>query len=241
MSEIDSRQNSENQSFSLQQRSSKNDNQSEELPQPPMIDILSLDLLLRIMKYAPQIGTTCTLLKKYLPMIDRAENPTLRFPSRNTNPRNIVEISNVGLTFLYDSNKYPSSYNWDGLNPSLHSPPTIIPLCLCPCDFCNNTDQGMTMQGSIIYGVLFVCPECQHGLTTRLKEILGESLLRWFDTKQPQPLIVPRKNGTNKLWIFCSRLPEIYLGEWHVRVQSRSSEELVPLSKLKELNKAVPA
>jgi hypothetical protein len=209
MSEIDSRQNSENQSFSLQQRSSKNDNQSEELPQPPMID--------------------------------RAENPTLRFPSRNTNPRNIVEISNVGLTFLYDSNKYPSSYNWDGLNPSLHGPPTIIPLCLCPCDFCNNTDQGMTMQGSIIYGVLFVCPECQHGLTTRLKEILGESLLRWFDTKQPQPLIVPRKNGTNKLWIFCSRLPEIYLGEWHVRVQSRSSEELVPLSMLKELNKAVPA
>ena len=59
MSEIYSRRNSENQSFPLQQRSSKNDNQSEELPQPPMIDILSLDLLLRIMKHAPQIGTTC--------------------------------------------------------------------------------------------------------------------------------------------------------------------------------------
>jgi len=198
-------------------------------------DILPFDVLLRIMKHAPQFGLTCKNLYEHLPNIDRGKYPNLQFPSRNTNPRNLVEISNGQLTFFYDTNKYPSSYKWDGLNPSLHSPPTILPLCQCPCDFCNKTVQGMTMQGSILYGVLFVCPECQHGLTIRLKEILGESIFRWFDTKPPRFFLFK-----NRINIFSSRLPEIYNNEWHIRVQSRSYEDLVPLSMLKGLNEDVP-
>jgi hypothetical protein len=41
--------------------------------------------------------------------------------------------------------------------------------------------------------------------------------------------------------IFCSRLPKIHLGTWHVHLQSRSFEILFPLQNLKKLTEAVPS
>ena len=137
---------------------------------------------------------------------------------------------------------YKESCNWDGLNPLTHTACKILPLCEYSCDFCNKKNQRMTMQGSNIYGVLFVCPKCKHGLTTRLKEILGETLWKLIDTKQQ--IMVPRTNGPNELWYVSSRLPVIHHGTWRLRVQSHRDlwkedclEKAVPVEKLKELNK----
>jgi hypothetical protein len=122
----------------------------------------------------------------------------------------------------------------------------MLPLCEYSCDFCNEKDREMTMQGSNIYGVLFVCPECQHGLTTRLKEIFGETLWELIDTNQQ--IMVPRTNGPNELWYVSSKLPVIHQGTWYLRVQSHLNllnedcfEKKVPVEKLKELNETIPA
>lgn len=142
--------------------------------------------------------------------------------------------------------KYGSSRIWNGLKPSLHTPARMLPLCEYSCDFCNEKDQQMTMQGSNIYGVLFVCPECQHGLTTRLEEILGETLWELIDANRQ--IMVPRTNGPNELWYVSSRLPVIHHGTWHLCVQSHLDlmngeclEKAVPVEKLKELNETIPA
>jgi len=118
----------------------------------------------------------------------------------------------------------------------------MLPLSEYPCDFCKKTDQGMKMKGSNIEGVLFVCPECNHGLTTRLKEILGEKLWNLIDTNQQ--IMVPRTNGPNELWYISSPLPVIHHGTWRLLVQSHRNlmnseciNKAVQVEKLKELNK----
>ena len=221
-------------------RSNKMTSGSEKQQSMLMMDILPPELLFRIMKDAPQLGLTCKSFYERLPTLDRVKNLGLRFPTVNTDPQDLVEISPDGLTFLYKQINTASS-KWDGLNPSIHDPARMLPLPEYPCDFCEEKDQGMKMQGSNIYGVLFVCPQCNHGLTTRLKEILGETLWNLIDTNQQ--IMVPRTNGPNELWYFSSRLPVIHNGTWRLRVQSHRDlldeeclEKAVPVQKLKELN-----
>jgi hypothetical protein len=212
--------------------------------QQSILDILPLDLVVaEIMTKAPQLGSACKSLHALLPKIDRAKNPGIRFPSVNTKPRNLVEIRHGGFTFLYETPKNALSYKWDGDSPAPHGAGGRY---IYKCDFCEDNDEGTTMVGShIMGGVLFVCPECKHGLTTRLKEILGETLWELIDANQQ--IMVPRTNGPNELWYFSSRLPVIHRGTWHLRVQSHRDlmnseclEKVVPVKKLKELNEAVP-
>ncbi len=222
-------------------RSDTMTSESEERQQKSILDILPTNLLVaEIMTKAPQLGTACKSLHAFLPKIDRKEYSGIRFPSPDTKPESIIQISHDGLTFLYKQINTPS-YKWDGLKPSIHDPARMLPLPEYPCDFCEEKDQGMKMQGSNIYGVLFVCPQCNHGLTTRLKEILGETLWNLIDTNQQ--IMVPRTNGPNELWYFSSRLPVIHNGTWRLRVQSHRDlrdeeclEKAVPVQKLKELN-----
>ena len=212
-----------------------------------ILDILPLDLVVsQIMTKVPQLGTACKSLHEFLPKIDRKEYPGIRFPSPDTKSTNLIGICHDGLTFSYQKPKDGSSRIWNGCKPSIHTPARMLPLCEYSCDFCNEKDQQMTMQGSNIYGVLFVCPECQHGLTTRLKEILGETLWELIDTNQQ--IMVPRTNGPNELWYVSSRLPVIHHGTWRLRVQSHLDlmngeclEKAVPVEKLKELNETIPA
>jgi hypothetical protein len=226
-----------NQSIPLQTHhcniSSENNNQTQELTPQSSIDILPEDILLLIMKNAPQLGFTRRDLYNKLPKIDTTKYPNLSLPSIHSNPRNLIEIPNGKYTFLYDSNILPSSHKWDGLNPSLHGNSIFRPLCECQCDFCKKTDPRMTFQGSEMYGGLFVCPKCQPGLTTRLKQIFGEALLDLIDTNQI--LMVQCKNGSNKQLIVCSRLPEIGSdGKWHVRTQTRKTEIRISVAALKK-------
>jgi hypothetical protein len=146
----------------------------------------------------------------------------------------------------YQKPKDGSSRIWNGCNPSLHTPARVLPLSEYSCDFCNDKDQGMTMQGSNTHGVLFVCPECQDGLTTRLKEIFGETL--WELIKANKQIMVQRTSGLNELWYVSSKLPVIHRGTWHLRVQSHRNllnseclEKAVPVEKLKQLNETISA
>lgn len=223
---------------------SENPNEYQKPPQS-ILDILPIDVLQKILEKAPQLGTTCRELHEFLPKIDRINNPGIHFPSSNTKPENIIEIHHNGLTFSYQKPKDGSSRIWNGCKPSLHTPAIMLPLCEYSCDFCNEKDRGMTTQGSNIYGVLFVCPECQHGLTARLKEIFGETL--WELIEANQQIVVPRTNGPNELWYVSSKLPVIHQGTWHLRVQSHRSlfnedfiGKTVPVEELKELNEDVP-
>jgi hypothetical protein len=220
-----------------------------ENPKPPqsILDIIPMDLLAaEIMTKAPQLGTACKSLHALLPRIDKDENPGLRFPSVNTNPESLVEICHEGLTFFYEGPPNDSSYNWNGLKPSIHSPARMLPLCEYSCDFCHKKHQEMTMRGHNIHGVLFVCPECNLGLTACLKKILGPNLWNLLETNQK--IMVPRTNGPNEMWYFGSKLPLIHRGKWHLHVQSHPSlindecfNKVVPVQKLKELNEAVSA
>jgi hypothetical protein len=224
---------------------SENPNEYQKPPQS-ILDILPTHLLVaEIMTKAPQLGTACKSLHAFLPKIDRKEYSGIRFPSPDTKPTNLIGICHDRLTFSYQKPKDGSSRIWNGCKPSLHTH-GIFPLCEYSCDFCNEKDRGMTMQGSNIHGVLFVCPECQHGLTTRLKEILGETLWKLIDTNQQ--IMVPRTNGPNEMWYVSSRLPVIHRGTWRLRVQSHLDlmngecvEKAVPVEKLKELNETIPA
>lgn len=216
----------------------------EEVKQTSILAIIPMDLLVaEIMTKAPQLGTTCRGLNELLPKIDRAKNPRIRFPSVNTKPQNLVKIDHGGLTFLYETPKNALSYKWDGDSPAAHGAGGRY---IYKCDFCKENDERTTMVGShTMGGVLFVCPECKDGLTTRLKEILGETLWELIDAKQQ--IMVPRTNGPNEMWYVSSRLPVIHRGTWHLRVQSHQNfgneeclEKVVPVKKLKELNEAVP-
>jgi 6-phosphogluconolactonase (cycloisomerase 2 family) len=226
-------------------RCNKMTSKSEELQQKSFFDILPMDVVTKILEQAPQLGTTCTLLHALLPKLDREENPGIRFPSVNTKPDSLVEIRHGGLTFFYEAPPNASSYNWDGLNPSIHSPARILPLSEYECDFCDKKHKEMRMKGHNIHGVLFVCPECNLGLTACLKKILGPNLWSLIETEQK--IRVPRTNGPNEMWYFGSKLPLIHRGTWHLRVQSHPSlindeciSKVVPVQKLKELNEAVP-
>ena len=226
-------------------RSNKMTSKSEEVKQKSILNILPMDLLVaEIMTNAPQLGTTCRVLNALLPKIDRAKNPGIRFPSVDTKPWNLVKIDHGGLTFLYKTPLNTLSYKWDGNSPAPHGAGGRY---IYKCDFCEKNDEGTTMVGShTMGGVLFVCPECQHGLTTRLKEILGKTLWELIDAKQQ--IMVPRTNGPNQMWYPSSRLPVIHRGTWHLSVQSHRNlvndeclSKLVPVKKLKELNEAVSA
>lgn len=225
-------------------RTSENTNEYQKPPQS-ILDILPMDVVKKILEKAPQLGTTCRKLNELLPKIDRTNNPGIHFPSSNTKPESIIQIHHNGLTFSYQKPKDGSSRIWNGCKPLLHTH-GIFQVSEYSCDFCNEKDRGMTMQGSNIYGVLFVCPECQHGLTTRLKEIFGETLWELIDTNQQ--IMVPRTNGSNELWYVSSKLPVIHQGTWYLRVQSHLNllnedcfEKKVPVEKLKELNTTIPA
>jgi hypothetical protein len=235
-----------NQPISLPIHSSDEHNCTSENQKPPqsILDILPLDLVVsQIMTRAPQLGTACKSLHVSLPKINREEHLGIRFPTVNTDLQDLVKIRHGGFTFLYKQIN-TASYNWNGLNPCIHTPARMLPLSEYPCDFCKKTDQGMKMQGSNIYGVLFVCPECQHGLTTCLKKILGETLWERIDANQQ--IMVPRTNGPNELWYVSSPLPVIHHGTWRLLVQSHRNlmnseclEKAVPVQKLKELNEAI--
>jgi hypothetical protein len=214
---------------------------SEEREKKSILNILPMDVVKKILEKAPQLGTTCRVLNALLPKIDRDKNPYLCFPSVNTNPESLVEIRHGGLTFFYEAPPNASSYNWDGLNPSIHSPAQILPLSEYQCDFCDKKHKEMRMKGHNIHGVLFVCPECNLGLTACLKKILGPNLWSLIETEQK--IMVPRTNGPNEMWYFGSELPLIHRGTWHLRVQSHPSLindeciiKVVPVQKLKELN-----
>jgi hypothetical protein len=203
-----------------------------------MMDLLP-ELLFRIMKDAPQLGLACKSLNERLPKLDKVKNPGLRFPTVDTDPKDLVEIRHDGLTFLYKQIN-TASYTWDGISPDPHG---VGGICVWDCDFCMRTDKGSTIIGShMMGGVLFVCPQCNHGLVTRLKEILGEQLWNLIDTNQQ--IMVPRSSGPNELWYFSSKLPVIHRAEWHLRVQSRRDlrddecvHKVVSVKKLKDLNK----
>lgn len=136
------------------------------------------------------------------------------------------------------------SHKWDGDSPAPHGAGGRY---IYTCDFCKNDDEGTTTVGShAMGGVLFVCSECKPGLKMRLKEILGETL--WELINANQQIMVPRTNGPNELWYVSSRLPVIHHGTWRLRVQSHQNlgneeclHKVVPVKKLKELNKTIPA
>jgi WD40 repeat protein len=227
-------------------RCNKMTSKSEELQQKSILDILPMDVLKKILEQAPQFGTTCKLLNALLPKLDREENHGIHFPSSNAKPKSIIKIHHNGLTFSYQKPKDSSSYNWNGCKPCLHTPARMLPLCEYSCDFCNEKHKEMRMKGHNIHGVLFVCPECNLGLTACLKKILGPNLWSLIETEQK--IMVPRTNGPNEMWYFGSELPLIHRGTWHLRVQSHLSlinyeciSKVVPVQKLKELNEAFSA
>jgi len=128
---------------------------------------------------------------------------------------------------------------WDGLTPYPHG---VGGRHIHTCDFCEKLDDKTTMVGNhFVGGVLFVCPECQKGLTSCLTKIMGEHLWNLVDDGMKQ-IMVPRSNGSNEMWYIGSRLPTIHRGEWHLHVQSHRDlnesclSKVVPVEKLKKLN-----
>jgi hypothetical protein len=203
------------------------------------------DLFNCILGMAPQLGLTNKAAYERLPPKSvLSEHVGITFPSVNSKPENLIEISHCGITFLYETPKNALSYKWDGVSPAPHGAGGRY---IYKCNFCEENDEGTTMVGShTMGGVLFVCPECQHGLTTSLKRILGETLWELIDANQQ--IMVPRTNGPNEMWYVSSRLPVIHRGTWHLRVQSHQNlvneeclNKVVPVKKLKELNEAVSA
>jgi hypothetical protein len=74
------------------------------------------------------------------------------------------------------------SCDWDGNSPCPHGAGGRVSIV---CDFCKNIDLETKIIGShLIGGVLFVCPGCEPGLETRMRQIIGDTLWTLIERKQ---------------------------------------------------------
>lgn len=212
--------------------------------QQPQLSFMTLpdDVLGKILGRAPQLGSTCKKLNGRLPPKSvRSKHLGITFPSAGSKPEDLVEIIHDGITFSYQVPFNTTAYKWDGMNPYSHG---VGGRPINMCDFCQNLDDNTTIVGHpYTGGVLFVCPQCEKGLTHRMSEIMGEHLWKLVDGKKQ--VMVPRSNGPNEMWFIGSRLPTIHRGKWHLHVQSHSNlhndsclSKVVPVEILNELNKA---
>jgi hypothetical protein len=205
------------------------------------IQSLPEDIFNRILGMVPQLALTNKAAYKLLPPKSvLSEHFGIRFPSLNSNPDDLIEISHSGITFSYHVPKNRAC-NWDGMDPYPHG---VAGRHIYTCDFCEKIDDKTAIVGNhYMGGVLFVGPKCNEGLTYRLTQIMGPHLWKLVDAMQQ--IMVPRSNGPNEMWFLSSKLPTIHRGEWHLHVQSCCSlvdenclNKVVSVKKLQELNKA---